>query len=92
METIFGLAALLMATILGLFGALALQALLLRTTVALMQPATSDRRPLRPPLEPGAQLSARAYALRAQRIFPLGEPPHPGRAAAVHREHPVLGR
>jgi hypothetical protein len=62
METIFGLAALVMVTILGLFTALALQALLLRATFALMQPATADRRPLRPPVERGIQLAARAYA------------------------------
>jgi hypothetical protein len=62
METVFGFAALVMATILGLFGALALQALLLRVTFALMQPTTAERKPLRPPLEQGAQLTARAYA------------------------------
>jgi hypothetical protein len=65
METMFGFAALVMATILGLFGALALQALLLRATFALMQPATADRRPVRPPrpaTEQGSQLAARAYA------------------------------
>jgi len=62
METIFGFAGLVMATILGLFGALALQALLLRVTLALMQPVTADRRALRPPLERGTQLAARAYA------------------------------
>jgi hypothetical protein len=69
METVFGFAALVMATILGLFGALALQALLLRATFALMQPATADGRPLRPPLERGGQ-RVRPDALRAQRIFP----------------------
>ena len=62
METMFGLAALVMATILGLFMALALQALALRLAFYLMQPATSDRRPLRPPVERGTQLAARAYA------------------------------
>jgi len=62
MDTMFGFAALLMATILGLFAALALQALLLKATIALMQPATADRRPLRPSIEHGAQLAARAYA------------------------------
>jgi len=62
METMFGFAALVMATILGLFAALALQALLLRAAFALMQPATADRRPVRPPLERGVQLAARAYA------------------------------
>lgn len=64
METMFGFAALVLATLLGLFAALALQALLLRATVAVMQPATADRRPLRPPIERGAQLAARAYAAR----------------------------
>jgi len=62
METIFGFAALVLATILGLFMALALQALALRLAFYLMQPATSDRRRLRPPVERGAPLAARAYA------------------------------
>lgn len=62
METMFGIAALTIATILSLFAALALQALLLRATFALMQPATADRRPVRPRLEHGAQLAAQAYA------------------------------
>ena len=62
METMFGFAALAMATILGLFMALALQAMALRLVFGLMQPATSDRRPLRPPVERGTQLAARAYA------------------------------
>jgi hypothetical protein len=62
METMFGIAAIVMVTILGLFAALALQALLLRATFALMQPATADRRPLRPPVERGARLVVRAYA------------------------------
>jgi hypothetical protein len=62
METMFGFAALVMATIFGLFGALALQALLLRATFALMQPATAGRWPVRPSVERGVQLAARAYA------------------------------
>jgi hypothetical protein len=62
METMFGFASLVMATILGLFGALALQALLLRATFALMQPATADRRPRRTPIEGDMQLAVRAYA------------------------------
>jgi hypothetical protein len=62
METLFGFAALGMATILGLFMALALQALALRLAFYLMQPATSDRRTMRPPVERGTQLAARAYA------------------------------
>jgi hypothetical protein len=62
MDTIFGFASLVTATVLGLFSALALQALLLRATLALMQPATADRRALRPPIERGTQLAVRAYA------------------------------
>jgi hypothetical protein len=62
MDTMFGFAALAMATLLGLFAALALQALLLKATIALMQPATADRRPQRSSIERGAQLAARAYA------------------------------
>ena len=62
METMFGFAALVMATIVGLFMALALQALALRLAFYLMQPATADRRPLRPAVERGTQLTARAYA------------------------------
>jgi hypothetical protein len=62
METFITFAALTMATILALFAALALQALLLRATFALMQPATADRRTPRPAMERGSQLVARAYA------------------------------
>lgn len=62
METMFGFAALAMATILALFAALALQALLLRAALYLMQPAAADRRIPRPAIERGAQLAARAYA------------------------------
>jgi hypothetical protein len=62
METMFGFAALVMATILGLFAALALQTLLLKVAFALMQPATADRRIPRPTIERGAQMAARAYA------------------------------
>jgi hypothetical protein len=62
METMFGFAALVMASILGLFGALALQALLLRATFALMQPATAYRRAVSPRLQQGTQWAARAYA------------------------------
>lgn len=62
METMFGFAAVVMASIVGLFGALALQAILLRAAFALMQPATADRRPLGPRLQRGTQLAAQAYA------------------------------
>ena len=62
METMMGLAALVMATILALFSALALQALLLRAAFVLMQPATADRRTPRTTIESGSRLVARAYA------------------------------
>ena len=62
METMSEFAALVISTILGLFAALALQALLLRATFALMQPATADRRPFCPPIKRGAQMTVRAYA------------------------------
>ena len=44
MDTMFGCASLVITTVLALFMALALQGLLLRAMVALMQPATADRR------------------------------------------------
>jgi len=62
MDTFFGFAAVVMTTIVALFSALALQALLLRGVFALMQPATADRRPVRPSLARGTQLAARAFA------------------------------
>ena len=62
METMFGFAALVIATIFGLFAALALQAVLLKATFVLMQPATADRRIPRPAIERGSQMVARAYA------------------------------
>ena len=62
METLFGIAALVLVTLFGLFAALALQGLLLRATFTLMQPATADRRPIRPHLQRGTQLAAQAYA------------------------------
>ena len=72
METMFGFAALALATLLGLFVALALQVLALRLAFYLMQPATADHRPLRPPVERGALLAARAYGrTRQMKDFPL---------------------
>jgi hypothetical protein len=43
MDTMLGFASLVITTLVALFAALALQALLLRATVALMHPATADR-------------------------------------------------
>lgn len=62
METFIGFAALVMATLVALFGALALQALLLRGIFALMAPATADRRAASPSMEHGTRLAARAFA------------------------------
>ncbi len=55
MDTFIGLAAVVMTTIVALFSALALQALLLRGVIALMQPATAGRAIVPPSV-------ARAYA------------------------------
>jgi hypothetical protein len=62
MDTMLGFAALTMATIVALFAALGLQALLLRGVFALMQPATADRRATHAPIERGTRLAAQAYA------------------------------
>jgi len=48
-------------TLVALFMALALEGLLLRALVALMQPATADRRAPKPGLGQGARLVAQAY-------------------------------
>lgn len=61
MDAMMGFVALAIVTILALFAATALQALLLRAAFALMQPATADRRAPRPPIERGSQLLTRAY-------------------------------
>lgn len=62
MDTFFAFAAVATTTIIALFAALALQALLLRATFALMQSATAGRRITPPAIERGTQLVARAYA------------------------------
>jgi len=51
-----------MLTIVALFSALALQALLLRGVFALMEPATAPRRLAPPSIERGARMAARAFA------------------------------
>jgi len=65
METFLGFAAIALTTIVALFTALALQALLLHGVCALMQPATASRRISAPAIERGTQLVARAYAKRS---------------------------
>ncbi len=62
MDTLFGFAAVVMATIVALFTALGLQALLLRGVFALMPPATADRHIVRAPIKQEARLAAQAYA------------------------------
>ena len=63
METMFGFAALVMATLVSLFVALAMQGLLLKLVFQLMQPATEDRRVVtKMPAEPGPQMVPRVYA------------------------------
>jgi len=86
METMFGFAALALATLLGLFVALALQMLALRLAFYLMQPATADHRPLRPPVERGAigRPGLRAHPLGER--FPACVCRSPRSATAAHRE------
>lgn len=62
METFIGFTAVVITTIVALFGALALQALLLRAAVALMQPATAPRSSSESAMVRGTQLATRAYA------------------------------
>lgn len=61
MDTMLGFAGLVITTVVALFAALALEALLLRATFALMQPATADRRPRKLQLAEGTTLVAQAY-------------------------------
>jgi hypothetical protein len=62
METFIQFAAILMVTIVALFSALALQALLLRGVFALMQPAAAARRLAPSSIEHGVAMAARAFA------------------------------
>lgn len=62
MDTLMSFIALLVTSLIALFAALALDWLLLRGMLLLMQPATADRRVSTPCLEKGTRLAARAYA------------------------------
>jgi hypothetical protein len=62
MDTILGFAGVVIATLVALFAALALEMALLKATFLLIQPATANRRLPRPDLQRGTQLVARAYA------------------------------
>jgi hypothetical protein len=62
MDTFLGITAIVIVSILALFSALALQSLLLRATLALMQPATATRRVEAPSFERGTRLAAHAFA------------------------------
>jgi len=61
MDTMIGFAALVIASLVALFAALALDWLLLRGMFFLMQPATADRRVPTHALHHGTQLAARAF-------------------------------
>lgn len=61
METMFGFAAVVLATLVSLFAALALQGLLMKLAFQLMQQATADRRVVAP-IERGTRMVAQAYA------------------------------
>lgn len=61
MDTILAFASLMITTLVALFLALTLEGLLLRAMVALMQPATADRRSPKPGLARGARLVAQAH-------------------------------
>ncbi len=62
MDTFIGFAAVVLTTIVALFSALALQALLLRGVFVLIEPAGASRRIVPPSVARGTQLAARAYA------------------------------
>jgi hypothetical protein len=61
MDTLIGFAGVVIATLVALFAALALEMALLKATLLFMQPATADRRTTRPELQRGTRLLARAY-------------------------------
>jgi len=61
METMFGFAAVVLATLVSLFAALALQGLLMKLAFQLMQPATAQRR-VAAPIESGTRMVARVCA------------------------------
>ena len=62
METMLGFATVVMATLVSLFAALALQGVLMKLAFQLMRPATADRRVVKAPIERGTQMVARVYA------------------------------
>jgi hypothetical protein len=62
MDTMIGFAGVVIATLVALFAALALEMALLKATLLFMQPATTGRRTTHPNLQRGTQLVARAYA------------------------------
>jgi hypothetical protein len=62
METMLGFAMVVTTTLVSLFVALALQAVLMKLAFQLMQPATADRQVMKAPVERGTQMLARVYA------------------------------
>ncbi|HTP68230.1 MAG TPA: hypothetical protein VMJ35_04940 [Dongiaceae bacterium] len=65
METMFGFAAVVLATLVSLFSALVLQGLLMKLAFQLMQPATAGRKAVAP-IERGTRMVARVYARAAR--------------------------
>lgn len=61
MDMMLGFAGLVITTVVALFAALALEAVLLQAMIALMRPATADRRSAKPQIAQGARLVAAAY-------------------------------
>jgi membrane carboxypeptidase/penicillin-binding protein PbpC len=62
METILGFAAVVLATLVSLFLALAVQGLLMKLAFQLMPPATAGRAMTAAPIERGTRMVARVYA------------------------------
>jgi hypothetical protein len=62
MNTFFAFAAVTITTIVALFTALAIEALLLRATLALLEPRAAARRIAPPAIERGTQRVAQAFA------------------------------
>ena len=62
MASMLGFTAIILTTLVALAAAIALDWALLKSVLLLLQPATAQRRPLRPELQRGTQLAAHAYA------------------------------
>jgi hypothetical protein len=65
METMLGVVAVTVISLLTLFVALAIESALLQGMLRLMQPATADRRPARLQVAQGTRFVARAFGSRS---------------------------